>query len=322
MMRVRDCRRPPAGAAALRVVFRVAANRRRSVDPLVRCLALADALGVRPLLSIRGGPHYRELALAMGADVLVGGSLRALRATAPDVVVVDDPIERFAHAAIAAARHGGARVVVLHDWTIGCCERALMSDGSQIRASHSNWPCTRLTGRRLALLFAAMARTGRQTLGGRWVLLARTGTGVLRARTPEAIARAIVKADGLASVPIGGRLAPRRRRSVSRWAWEDALRRPWTELADIEVAVAGSTLSSCAACASSAPASVLAVAVSPVRARTRVAALGPTTAARQPDTGASRGVSRPDDARRLARPCDQAASELWRAGDLGYESAR
>ena len=42
--------------ADLRVLFRAPAGPRRGFGHLVRCRSLARALGVRPLIALRGGP--------------------------------------------------------------------------------------------------------------------------------------------------------------------------------------------------------------------------------------------------------------------------
>src|SRR5204862_8264107 len=94
-------------ADELRVVFRVAAGPRRGFGHLVRCLSMARALGVRPLLSVRGGTSVQETALALGADVLGDEGVRALARLQPDVVIIDDPIAADAHRWMRAARQIG-----------------------------------------------------------------------------------------------------------------------------------------------------------------------------------------------------------------------
>src|SRR5512147_396782 len=94
--------------AEMRVVFRAAAGPRRGFGHLVRCLSLARALGVRPLLSLRGDASARETALALGADLLADDGMGVLLALQPDVVVIDDPIAADARRWMAAARRIGA----------------------------------------------------------------------------------------------------------------------------------------------------------------------------------------------------------------------
>ena len=97
---------------------------------MVRCLSLARALGVRPLMSVRGGAVVRETALALGADVLLDEGTRVLSAIEPDVVVIDDPIAKDAKRWMAAARRVGALVVTVHDLGIGARGADLVIDGS------------------------------------------------------------------------------------------------------------------------------------------------------------------------------------------------
>jgi hypothetical protein len=102
-------------SANLRVVFRAPAGARRGYGHLVRCLSLARALGVRPLLALRGSSHASDVALALGADVLASPTPQTLRALAPDVVVIDDPSAAHARPWIDAARRAGAVVVTPED---------------------------------------------------------------------------------------------------------------------------------------------------------------------------------------------------------------
>ena len=62
-------------SADLRILFRAPAGAGRGFGHLARCIALARALGVRPLLALRGGRKAREAALLLGADVVASPSL-------------------------------------------------------------------------------------------------------------------------------------------------------------------------------------------------------------------------------------------------------
>src|SRR5215211_7501194 len=119
--------------AEIRVVFRAAAGPRRGFGHMVRCLSLARALGVRPLMSVRGGAAVRETALALGADVVLEDGTSALSSIAPDVVV-DDPVTADAKRWMAAARRAGALVVTVHDLGIGARGADLVIDGSVTRS--------------------------------------------------------------------------------------------------------------------------------------------------------------------------------------------
>ena len=119
-------------SAELRVLFRAPAGPRRGFGHLVRCRSLARALGVRPLIAIRGGQRARTAARALGCDVIEGSSAAVIARVAPQVVVVDDPIASNARRWIACARRFGCRVVTVHDLGLGACEGDLVVDGSVI----------------------------------------------------------------------------------------------------------------------------------------------------------------------------------------------
>lgn len=116
--------------AELRVLFCAPAGPRRGYGHLVRCRSLARALGVRPLVCLRGPASSADVALALGCDVVRGGASRLLRALAPDLLIVDDPIARAAAAWIAAARARGIAVVSVHDLGLGAPGADLRIDGS------------------------------------------------------------------------------------------------------------------------------------------------------------------------------------------------
>jgi spore coat polysaccharide biosynthesis predicted glycosyltransferase SpsG len=118
--------------ADLRVLFRASAGPRRGYGHLVRCRSLARALGVRPLVCLRGSQHSEHVALGLGCDVVHGPAHRVLTRLQPDLVIVDDPVRRAAAEWIAAARQQGAAVVSIHDLGIGCHDADLRIDGSVV----------------------------------------------------------------------------------------------------------------------------------------------------------------------------------------------
>lgn len=119
----------------IRVLFRATAGARRGFGHLVRCRSLARALGVRPLVCVRGAIHARDVALRLGCDVVNGTPRQLLDALEPDLLVVDDPIASHASRWIAAARRARVPVVTIHDLGLGCPEGDLAIDGSVISAS-------------------------------------------------------------------------------------------------------------------------------------------------------------------------------------------
>jgi hypothetical protein len=112
---------------------------------------LAYALGVRPLVALRGGVAVEEAALALGCDVVHGSATRLLRQLAPDVLVVDDPIAADARRWIAAGRRAGCLVVSVHDLGLGCLDADLVIDGSVTMNARARRGMT-LAGPRFALL--------------------------------------------------------------------------------------------------------------------------------------------------------------------------
>lgn len=137
--------------ADLRVLFRAPAGARRGFGHLVRCRSLARALGVRPLVALRGPSDAMHTALSLGCDVVRGPASKLIGSLQPDVLVVDDPIAGDAKRWIDAARRAGCVVVSVHDLGLGCLDADLIVDGSVTR-----WPergrGTLLTGTQYAVL--------------------------------------------------------------------------------------------------------------------------------------------------------------------------
>lgn len=137
--------------ADLRVLFRAPAGARRGFGHLVRCRSLARALGVRPLIALRGTSDAVHLALSLGCDVVRGPASKLIGALQPDVLVVDDPVASDAKRWIDAARSAGCVVVSVHDLGLGCLDADLIVDGSI-----TLWPAAGrgelLTGPRYAVL--------------------------------------------------------------------------------------------------------------------------------------------------------------------------
>ena len=121
--------------ADTRVLFRAPAGPRRGFGHLVRCRSLARALGVRPLIAIRGGQRVRAAARALGCDVIDGAPSAVIARVAPHVLIVDDPIASEARRWIACARRAGCRVVSVHDLGVGACDGDLVVDGSLVNAA-------------------------------------------------------------------------------------------------------------------------------------------------------------------------------------------
>jgi spore coat polysaccharide biosynthesis predicted glycosyltransferase SpsG len=252
-------------SSSLRVLFRAPAGSRRGYGHLVRCLSLARALGVRPLIALRGSRHASDVALALGAELVATPSRRTLRALDPDIVVVDDPVAAHARRWIAAARRGGAIVVTIHDLGLGAPEGDLVIDASLgLRSLGDGAPkgSLSLAGSQFALLdpriqeFRAAVHAGTS----RRVLISLGGGP--HAQTAQAIADAITAADPRAEVRIvsGFVSSPKPRSSNGgRVRWTTSLSGLAPELAKADVAIVGGGMSLYEACAMGVPAVALPV---------------------------------------------------------------
>jgi spore coat polysaccharide biosynthesis predicted glycosyltransferase SpsG len=267
----------------LRVLFRAPAGPRRGFGHLVRCRSLARALGVRPLIAIRGGQRVRAAARSLGCDVIDGAPAAVIARVAPHVVVVDDPIASDARRWIACARRFGCRVVTVHDLGLGACEGDLVVDGSiVVRGCRPSGlplptggpkgpqPRKLLSGPQFALLdavYASPLRTVRHPRAPR--VLVALGGGP-RALLGYAIALAVHRevpwasiriAGGFAEAPGTARIANRRQAGLpdsprgprslraAQVAWTGPLKNLAGELDACDVAVVGGGVSLYEACA-------------------------------------------------------------------------
>ena len=254
-------------STGLRVLFRAPAGPRRGFGHLVRCRSLARALGVRPLIAIRGGQRVRAAARALGCDVLDGPPAAVIARVAPHVVVVDDPIAANARRWIACARTFGCHVVTVHDLGLGACDGDLVVDGSIVKAAGPLQTRSFLRGPRYALLdpvFASPLRTARRPRAPR--VLISLGGGP-RARLGYAIATAVGREMPWASIRVAGGfkrgphgtrtargiwptgLTPVRDQDRNRIVWTGPLDGLAGELAACDVAVVGGGVSLYEACA-------------------------------------------------------------------------
>lgn len=240
-------------ACDARVLFVAAAGPRRGYGHLVRSISFARALGVRPLLAVRGGRRVEEAALALGADVVPAATPRILRRMRPDVVIVDDPVARAARRWMASARRAGALVVSVHDLGIGCRESDLLIDGSITRTKPAAGGRPSLTGSRFALLdpaVGAVAQAGRSAHNRR-VLIALGGGP--RVRLAGAIADAIVALDRNVEVRIAGGFVVAPRIAASNVVWIGATRGLAAELSQASAAIIAGGVSLYEACALGVP---------------------------------------------------------------------
>jgi spore coat polysaccharide biosynthesis predicted glycosyltransferase SpsG len=236
--------------ADLRILFRAPAGPRRGFGHLVRCRSLARALGVRPLVALRGGAAVEEAALGLGCDVVHGSPARLLGSLKPDVLVVDDPVSADARRWMAAGRRAGCLVVSVHDLGLGCLDADLVIDGSVTKNARARRGAT-LAGPQFALLDPSLLDAD-ETRDPCSVLVALGGGP--RAELALDIAEAIVDAVPQASIRVAGGFmstpAPVRRQIT----WVGPARSLHQEMARASVAVVGGGVSLYEACAHGTPA--------------------------------------------------------------------
>jgi spore coat polysaccharide biosynthesis predicted glycosyltransferase SpsG len=236
----------------LRILFRAAAGPRRGYGHLVRCRSLARALGVRPLVALRGGQRVIETALSLGCDVVRGSASRVVSRLEPDVLIVDDPIAADARRWMRAARRVGCLVVSIHDLGLGCLDADLVIDGSLTRNARARRGLT-LAGPKYAVLEPSLDhRLVRPEPSGEerdpYSVLIALGGGP-RAELAHEIAEAIVEANPNARVRIAGGFDHISREEAARIAWIGPARSLRAEMARASVAVVGGGVSLYEACA-------------------------------------------------------------------------
>jgi spore coat polysaccharide biosynthesis predicted glycosyltransferase SpsG len=120
-------------AAPVRIVFRTAAGPRIGYGHLVRATVLGRALGVRPVVSLRGTVAARRVAGQMRCTVAAGSADRVLARAKASLLVIDDPSARAARPWARAAIRRGVRVATIHDLGLAACDTDLAIDGSVVR---------------------------------------------------------------------------------------------------------------------------------------------------------------------------------------------
>jgi spore coat polysaccharide biosynthesis predicted glycosyltransferase SpsG len=339
-------------SSSLRVLFRAPAGSRRGFGHLVRCLSLARAMGVRPLIALRGSRQASDIALALGAELVAKPSRRTVQALEPDVVVVDDPVTTHARRWIAAARSAGAVVVTIHDLGLGALEGDLVIDASLgLRSPGAGAPkgSLSLAGSQFALLDPRIQdykRTGdayvaptaemaadaqrrgeaclARTTGSKRVVIALGGGP--HSQTADAIAGAITAADPGAEVRIvaGFVAAPKADHDEGgRVRWTTSTNGLAPELAHADVAIVGGGMSLYEACAMGVPAVALPVveAQTPtVRAFAERGAALPAFATGAAAEAALKLLNNPRQRAALARRSTQLVDGkgAWRAAEAVY----
>ncbi len=288
------------------VVFRAAAGPRLGFGHLVRCRAIARALGVEPVVSVRGTVATRRAASKLGLRV-AGGGTTVLDREAPHVLVVDDPSAAAAGPWVRAARRRGLPVAIINDGRLAGLGADLVIDGS-VRAMAAA-RTTHLCGPRFAVIDPALAAraAARRPIGGQ-ILIAVGGGAHVYALVPAIVAELERQAPG-ADIRVAPGFTARRRRprlGTGRWIQPGDLA---GALADAHLAIVAGGITAYEACALGVPAvavSVVAAQRPTVRALARLGAavdggaLGTPGAERRVVGRAARLLAAPGAQRRLS----------------------
>jgi UDP-2,4-diacetamido-2,4,6-trideoxy-beta-L-altropyranose hydrolase len=117
-------------APRFRVIFAAAAGPTIGFGHLVRCCSLAHALGVEPVVVVRGTAATRRRAATGGWRVVTVRDDDDLHRLGPHVLVVDDPSTTVVRSWVRRARRLGVPVATIHDLGIAAIDSDLVIDGS------------------------------------------------------------------------------------------------------------------------------------------------------------------------------------------------
>jgi UDP-2,4-diacetamido-2,4,6-trideoxy-beta-L-altropyranose hydrolase len=243
-----------AAAASFRVIFAAAAGPRIGFGHLVRCRSLARALGVEPLVALRGTTATRRRAAAAGWRLTVIQHDDDLQRLDPHVLVVDDPSVRSVRGWVGRARRVGVPVATVHDLGIAAMQSDLVIDGSVQSPRRAGGRFGSLRGPAYAILDprvrAARERPSRPV--PRRVLVALGGGG--RAMAAARLTQAIAARTSNVEIRIaGGFTAGRATPALASAAWIHAPHGLAGELSAASVAVLAGGVTLYEACALGAP---------------------------------------------------------------------
>lgn len=251
----------------MRLLIRAAGGPRRGFGHLVRSTWLARALGVEPVVCVRGGRQAMRVARRLGHRVVDGSASAVLAREAPDLVVIDDPNAAAANRWCAAARRAGTPVASVHDLGLARCASDLPIDGSIVPLRVKSGQRA-LTGPRYAVINPDLRRlraSGNTRSHGRArprVLI--TLGGGARARMAGRLALRLARCRPDIDVCVaGGFLAAPQRPALRNVRWLASADRLAGELARATVAVVAGGVTLYEACCLGVPT----VAVAVVRAQ-------------------------------------------------------
>lgn len=136
------------------ILFCAAAGPHRGFGHLIRCGVLADALGVRRDVALRGSLDTVHAAVRQGWTVH-DGSDHLVADLSPDLVIIDEPSGAHASDWVRQAHAIGVPAVTVHDLGLGRVTSDLSIDGSITRL-HGTRPAD-LQGPAYAILDPAIA---------------------------------------------------------------------------------------------------------------------------------------------------------------------
>ncbi len=257
-----------AASRDLRVLFAVAAGPRVGFGHLVRCRSLARALGVAPLVIVRGSTSTQRRATASGWRVMEVRTVEQLRRSEAQVVVVDDPSAAAARAWVRRARRAGVPVASIHDLGIAPVDSDLLVDGTVAPDRRARGRVATLTGPGYMILDPRLRDTHRPramaippqiliALGGG--SHAHLATQIANAIARTLAARAINANIRITSGLIKGVGSHLKRTQLPRVQWIDARDGLAGELAAASVAIVAGGVTLYEACALGTPSIAVAV---------------------------------------------------------------
>jgi spore coat polysaccharide biosynthesis predicted glycosyltransferase SpsG len=184
------------------VLFRVAVGPRTGFGHLVRALSLAEAMGVEPALSIRGGAAGLMTARTLGAHVVEErGPSAAIDHVRPDLLVIDDREAAATAGWRRTARRRQVPILSIHDLGLGLGDADVIVDGS-IVPPNRRLPSQAFLGPDYAILNPRTIGSRQRQSAQRTVVVALGGGR--RAGLAAGVAEAIVAREPDVTVLVAG----------------------------------------------------------------------------------------------------------------------